>query len=62
VSPPRTGGGFGDPFARALARVAAREDHDRGRAPRALVIDPRMLAVDEGATRELRGGRPGGAA
>jgi hypothetical protein len=64
VSPTPTAGGR--PISRPAPRVTAdvrdmkitlecaRREHD-------VFIDPRMLAVDEGATRKLRGGRPGGA-
>jgi N-methylhydantoinase B len=62
------GGGFGDPFVREPARVAAdvRDEKisiDYARREHGIVLDPVTLAVDEAATRSLRAQRstPGGA-
>jgi N-methylhydantoinase B/oxoprolinase/acetone carboxylase alpha subunit len=61
------GGGFGDPFAREPARVAADVRDEKisieyARREHGVVIDPETLAVDEAATRALRAGREGGSA
>ena len=61
------GGGFGDPFARDPARIAADVRDEKitieyARREHGVVVDPGTLAVDEAATRALRGGRQGGAA
>ena len=62
------GGGFGDPYVRDPARVAAdvRDEKitiDYARREHGVVLDPATLAVDEAATRALRAKRstPGGA-
>ena len=56
------GGGYGDPFERDPARVAAdvraeKISREYARREYGVVVDPRTLELDADATRETRAGR-----